>query len=97
MTNTIILRKGTARLTSGEMKNFTKGDTICGIDSNPEELKRWSIEQEEEAKKALSNLKCSYRQPNGSYTVIEEYALEYCECDEDGEFVSGSDFDLADE
>lgn len=26
-----------------------------------------------------------------------EYALEYCECDEDGEFIQGADFDLAEE
>lgn len=30
-------------------------------------------------------------------TYIDEWALEYCECDEDGEFVEGSDYDMADE
>lgn len=28
---------------------------------------------------------------------VTEYALEYCECDEDGEFIQGADFDLAEE
>lgn len=28
---------------------------------------------------------------------VEEYALEYCETDQDGEFVEGSDYDLAPE
>lgn len=92
MYNTIILKKGFARLTKNEMKKFEKGDTICGIDREPEELNRWSIDQEEEAKAELEKYRCSYGEE-----VIEEYALEYCECDEDGEFLKGSDYELAKE
>lgn len=94
--NTIILKKGELTLTENKFKNFEKGDTIFGENSTPKELKRWSIEQKDEAKKELEKYRCTYRQPFSEH-VIEEYALEYCECDEDGEFVQGSDYDLAKE
>lgn len=90
--NTIILLEGTARLTGREMKKFNKYDTILGCDSNPTELKRWSIEQIDEAKAELAKYKCEY-----DLSYIAEYALEYCECDEDGEFIQGSDYDFAEE
>lgn len=93
MFNTIILKKGYARLTNKEYKGFSKGDTIWGIDRNPEELKRWNIEDKEEAEKELAKYRCTYS--GGNLWDIEEYALEYCECDEEGEFVEGSDYDLA--
>lgn len=93
MWNTIILKKGHEYLTEREYKNFEKGDTIYGVDSNPEELKRWNIKDEEEARAELAKYNCTYS--SGNVFDIEEYALEYCECDEDGEFVQGSDFDLA--
>lgn len=95
MNNTIILKKGYARLTESEYKKFEKGDTIWGIDREPEEIKRWNIEDEAEAKAELAKHKCTY--DGGNVWDIEEYALEYCECDEDGEFIQGSDFDLAEE
>ena len=62
----------------------------------PEELARWCMEDIEEAKKALAKKRCSYIKKLSLYSV-EEYALEYCECDTDGEFISGSDYDLAEE
>lgn len=93
MYNTIILKKGYARLTESEYKNFQKGDTIYGVDSEPEELKRWGIEDEEQAKEELAKYRCTYIESNG--WDIEEYALEYCECDSEGEFISGSDYELA--
>ncbi len=94
MFNTIILKKGEAYLTNREYEKFEKGDTIWGTDRETEELKRWNIEDEEEAKKELAKYRCSYERRNDNWD-IEEYALEYCECDKDGEFVEGSDFDLA--
>lgn len=94
MFNTIILKKGYAKLTESEFAHFEKGDTIWGTDRFPEEIKRWSIEQKEKAREELAKYKCSYVQ-YGCLWNIEEYALEYCECDEDGGFVEGSDFDLA--
>lgn len=96
MTNTIKLLNGEALLTRGEYKKFSKGDTIWGIDREPEEIKRWSIEQEQEAKEELAKHSCTYHE-NVETWSIEEYALEYCECDEEGEFIQGSDFDLAEE
>lgn len=77
-------------------KKFSKGDTIWGIDREPQEVKRRSIEQEQEAKEELAKHACTYHE-NAETWSIEEYALEYCECDEEGEFVQGSDYDLAGE
>lgn len=97
MNNTIILKHCEIRLTREEFKGFKKGDTICGEDDFPvEELKRWSIEDQQEAIEELSKYRCKYTK-DGSLYNIEEYALEYCECDEDGEFIQGSDFDFAEE
>ena len=94
--NTIILKKGDLRLTKDEYKKFKKGDSIWGIAQCPEELKRWSADQKDEAKAELAKYKCSYKEDYPLHN-IEEYALEYCECDEDGEFVKGSDYELAKE
>lgn len=97
MNNTIILKHCEIRLTREEFKGFKKGNTICGEDDYPvEELKRWSTEDQPEAIEELSKYRCKYTE-EGSLYNIEEYALEYCECDEDGEFIQGSDFDFAEE
>lgn len=96
MWNTIILEKGEERLTSNEYKKFEKGDTIWGNDNAPKEIKRWSINQKEEAIKELEKYNCSYKKYNQSI-IIEEYALNYCNCDENGEMWEGSDYDLAEE
>lgn len=96
MADTIILRKGFERLSKQEFKKFEKGDTIWGADSNAEEIKRWDAKDKEEAKKELAKYKCVYSKGIEIWDV-EEYALEYCECDEDGEFIQGSDYDLAEE
>lgn len=97
MNNTIILKHCEIRLTREEFNGFKKGDTICGEDEYPvEELKRWSIEDQREAIEELSKYRCKYTE-DGSLYNIEEYALEYCECDEYGEFIQGSDYDLAPE
>lgn len=53
MLNMIRLLHGECRATSEEMKKFKKGDTIWGNDTDPEELKRWTIEEKEEAKKSF--------------------------------------------
>ncbi|MCI8795353.1 MAG: hypothetical protein HFG89_00665 [Dorea sp.] len=95
MFNIIVLKKGCAKLAESEYRTFQKGDTIFGDNSDPEEIQRWVIEDEEEARKELEKRRCSY---NGGYVWdIEEYALEYCECDESGEFIQGSDYELAKE
>lgn len=96
MNNTIILLADDASLTRREYKSFEKGDLIFGIDSEPKELKRWNIADKEEAMKELAKYKCEYKESGGCYS-IKEFALMYCECDEDGEFVEGADFDMAEE
>ena len=96
MNNTIILEKGTRRLSRSEYNRFKEGDTIWDDNSDAKELKRWRADQEEEAKEELKKYKCKMS-TNGDVYDIEEYALKYCECDDDGEFICGSDFDLAEE
>lgn len=89
------LLKSEARLTREELKGFEKGDLITGNDVNPEELKRWTCEGCRE--KALEELK----KFNSSYymgeqlTDVTEYAVETYEADEDGDFLDGSDYDIA--
>lgn len=60
----------------------------------PEKLKRWTGDQYDLAKAELAKYSCSYRK-SGGYMFADEYALEYCNTDEDGEFLDGSDLDLA--
>lgn len=97
MHNTIILRKGTAMWTKNEMKRkFFEGCTVFGADAEPDEIERWSVELNgmKEAANELQKYKCSYYD-RGDLCFIEEYALEICECDADGEFVCGSDYIFA--
>lgn len=91
--NTIVLHNGRGEVTA-------KGDTIWGADSEPREVKRWHISEEAAAKAELAKHKCEYWATSGVVGRIvmgDEWALEYCECDEDGEWDQGSDFWLADE
>lgn len=94
MYNTIILLKGEARLNDWEYQKFTKGDTIFCFD--PEELERWRADDIDKAKAELAKYHCSYTKDVELHNVTE-YALEYCECDENRDFVSGSDYDFAEE
>ena len=96
MYNTIRLLSGCAQLTQKEYAAFSKGDTIFGIDSDTKELRRWSAEQKEAAREKLKKYRCEYIK-TGETISITEYALEYFDVDENGEFISGSDFDLAKE
>ena len=95
MMDIIILKSGYERLTSSEYEKFDQGDSIWGNDRWPDELKRWKIEEEQEAKAELAKYRCSYE--HATLWYISEYALEYCECDEDGEFVCGFGYDLAED
>lgn len=94
--NTIILLHGEKALTPNEKKNFQKYDTICGNDSFPEEIKRWDSSKEDEAIRELAKYKCTYKQ-DISLFYAEEYGLEFCECDEDGAFIDGSDYTFAED
>ena len=60
--NTIILQKGDSTLTRTEYKEFEKMDTIYGDGSNPEELMRWDIKDENLAIEELKKYRCSYTQ-----------------------------------
>lgn len=93
MYNTIILLKATESLTLSQFKrNYSCGDAI--FSSLAEELDRWSIEDKDIAVAELAKHKCTY---DVRYCVdITEYALEYCECDDNGVFIQGSDYDFAD-
>lgn len=92
--NTVILLKGESRMTENEYKKFSPGDTIWGEDENPVELKRWPIAQDAQAMAELSRYKCRYRRLERLHEAVE-YALEYCNTDSEGEFISGSDFEMA--
>lgn len=95
MYNAIRLLKGESSLTKKEFEKFEKGGTIWGVDTEAAEVERWSIDQKEAAEAAFKKYKCSYRNYI-DLTDVVEYALEYFECDEEGEFIAGSDYYLAD-
>ena len=79
-------------------ENFSQGDTIFGDNCEPIELARWNIEDKEEAEATLAKYQCEYNYGELQNTYyVTEYGLEYCDCDEDGEWEAGSDFDLAEE
>lgn len=96
MNNTIILLKAEAQLSANEFGKYSKGDKIWGIDSIPKEIQRWPIEQVGEAREELKKHRCRYDKGISTWS-IEEYALEFCKCDEYGELVEGSEFELAEE
>ena len=76
-------------------RNFRRGNTFNGDDPEPEEIMRWPIEQEDEAKKELSKYECSYRHVKGfckELMDVDEWSLEYAEYDDEGEFVSASGY-----
>lgn len=93
--NTIRLLHGDERLTNYEFKEYAEHDAIWGNDRDPEEVMRWPIDQEDLAKAELAKHLCTYSR-GVSLHFIEEWALEYFEAGEDGEFVEGSDFIFAD-
>ncbi len=94
--NTIQLVKGEECLTREEFEILGEGDSIYGNWSSPKRLAVFSGKDQEAARKELSKYNCHYtfRSMDG-LVYVEEYALEYCNLDEDGEFVDGSDYDLA--
>lgn len=99
MHNTIILWRGSAEFRAREwLKTAKPGDAIFGIDTSPAEVNRWPIDQEAAAWAALAECRSEYtiRQGvGGPHIFAEEWALEWCECDEDGDFVEGSDYEVA--
>lgn len=72
-------------LRHGRSEITNKGESIFGVDSD--------------ALAELAEHRCTYRELTtfiGS-TVLQadEWALEYCAYDEDGDYVGGSDYELA--
>lgn len=94
MINAIRLLRGYRSITvkGDEMPEI--GCTIYEDGTDPEELNRWVIEDKKDAMEELAKYRCSYRKGSG-VVFVEEYALEFFEADEDGDFVMGSDFDFA--
>lgn len=87
------------RLIHGRGEATERGDTIFGDNSNAKEIMRWPKSEKPAALAELSKHRCIYREEgtfHGRKVIIaDEWALEYFESDEEGEFFSGSDFDLA--
>ena len=94
MYNTVRLLHNEVRMSADKYESFEHGDTIFGIDQDPEVLAKWDIDDIEDAKMELEKFYCSSNS-NGVIVDVEEYALEYCDTDENGEFVEGSDYDFA--
>jgi len=93
--NTIMLICGSRNFPRKDWMTKTfPGCATFGDNAEPEELMRWSISQEAEARTELAKRNCVYR-VSGGFVFAEEFALEWCECDEDGDFVCGSDYALA--
>lgn len=89
------LLKSEARFTKEELKGFEKGDLITGNDVNPEELKRWTGEGcREKAMEELKKFNSNYYMGE-QLADVTEYAVETYEADEDGNFLDGSDYDIA--
>lgn len=98
--NTIILLHGSAVLTTKEFRKTLLGDRVFGVDSDPEEIARWPIAEEAAALAELKKYTCeiSHRQWNrDALWYLDEYALEYCDCDENGEFICGANYTLAEQ
>lgn len=90
--NTIILLHG-----DGEIVD--RGDAICGVNNNAREVMRWPVAQRAAAQAELARHRCTYHEQTGtggrSVTHANEWALEYCEHDEGGEYLDGGDYELA--
>lgn len=79
MNKTIVLLNGEIDLTESEYEKFEKGSTIVGIDSFPQELKRWEDGELNDAREYLKYCRCKYiHYPH--CVDVQEYALEYYDC-----------------
>lgn len=90
MNNTFIIRKSTKEVKYKDRKDVK---TFCTLDDteSTEIMKFNSFDQAmEEIKKSKYLPDCS---KIGNLYLIIEYLIECCEFDEDGEFISGSDYD----
>lgn len=93
--NTIILKHCESNYSANDVRRgkVSQGDSF--IDQyDIGEVKRWSIDDEAAALAELAKHKCTYSYKNGTVWA-DEWALEFFEADEDGEFVMGSDEEYA--
>lgn len=91
--NTIILAKAEANLTKREYQEYTFGSLLIDGDWI-EEITRWKTKDERKAIEALKETQCIIWKHIEHYEIVE-YALIYCTCDEDGNFIEGSDYTFA--
>lgn len=83
---------------SGEIRNQgipTREDVfeaLFGIDSDPVEIGRFY--EKAKAMEELSNYKCKVWK-SGSVWRASGFAIETFDADDDGEFLTGSDYDMA--
>lgn len=94
MSNTIILKHGAGNVPCEKFNRFSMGDTIFGTNANPVEICRWGIDEELYALKTFVALSSKYRLFD-THWYIEEYALEYCECDKDGNIIETCGYDVS--
>lgn len=95
--NTIRLLHGTSHSTRRELANMTQYDTIWGDGSDPEVVKTWPIDQIAAARAELVKHACTYGElhDHTQAVSIDEWCIEICECDEDGDVIMSGDFEMA--
>lgn len=85
--NTIILKKAIEELSWKRKQTYKMGDLIYGKgEKQPVELKRWTSENEEKAEWELEKYFCWIDRGSCSGKAME-YALIYCQTDENGEVI----------
>lgn len=92
----LIYARGEAKYIRGQKPDVF--EACFGADSNPIEIARFDTK--EDAYKALKEHEAPRAWVTATMTGYvwdcEAYALEFCEEDEDGEFIMGSDYDYLD-
>lgn len=93
--NTFEIKKFSAEIRTKDKKEIKTFVTL-DRDSEPDPIKKFSTFEEamEELKKPEYKPSCRYYSGWAvPFYMVEEYVIECYEADEDGEFISGSDFD----
>lgn len=72
--NTIILRHAEGSYTKKQFKNYSEGDCIYGPNTDPEELKRWTYDQLNEAKETK---KCPMGWDQSCYSCMHCFPGHY--------------------
>lgn len=95
--NTIRLLHGSGYVTRRELAKMTQYDTIWGDGNDPDIVKTWPIDQIAEARAELAKHCCEYGRlyDHKDAVSIDEWCIEICECDEDGDVIISGDFEMA--